>query len=614
MGFRLRPGRDPARRCQDRRVDPAMTPAEIADQLATEARANGAYPTVAAIGARYGLDERQSGRILVLVRARWRPLLPPPEDPAPEPSADPTPEPTVLTEPPKRRGRKRAAAPTETTLDGTLRQLVTEGLGLELSAGQELIVDAADGVEIEHATDDGVRTAERGGAVLRTRERLGVPARQICVVAGIRGGKTTLAACAAVAGALRADLSSLRADETAAGLIVAPHADSAAETYRVLRELAEGHPSVRALLVGEPRASRLTLRRPSDGRRVELRVVAAGKGGLTLRSRWLTSVVLDEGAFFETSSTAAVTDRAQLDAVRHRVVPGAQIWLISSPYAAKGLLHDTWRTTAPGWHVVHAPSSALNPKYWTPERVARAVSEDYESASREVLAQFVDGATTLFSTAAVERAAKHPVSPPVPHRRYVAAMDPASRVNPWTAVVATRSATRYEIVAAREWVPKGADLDPDEVLADLASWLRPYGVTVVLTDQYGYASTAALARRHGLSLSLHTTTEKSAMQSHLWLRKRLEADEVALPPVPELLADMQDVQRVLGSGGRARVEYQRRGPRHADYVPAIVLGLSALRDAPPADDERAKREAEDAEHEPGLKRTRVNPAMPWASR
>ena len=77
-----------------------VTPAEIADQLATEARANGAYPTVAAIGARYGLDERQSGRILVLVRARWRPLLPPPEDPAPEPSADPTPEPTVPSDKP----------------------------------------------------------------------------------------------------------------------------------------------------------------------------------------------------------------------------------------------------------------------------------------------------------------------------------------------------------------------------------------------------------------------------------------------------------------------------------------------------------------------------------
>lgn len=591
-----------------------MTPAEIADQLAAEARASGAYPSVPAVGARYGLDERQAGRILMLVRARWRPLLPPTVEPVPDPPAAEPPVPPP--EPPKTRRKKRRAPPTETALDGTLRQLVTEGLGLTLSPGQSLIVDAADGVPIDHAVDDGVRTAERGGAVLRTRERLGVPARQVCVVAGIRGGKTTLAACAAVAGALRADLSSLRADETAAGLIVAPHADSAAETYRVLRELVEGHPSLTALLEGEPRASRLTLRRPSDGRRVELRVVAAGKGGLTLRSRWLTSCVLDEGAFFESSSTAAVTDRAQLDAVRHRVVPGAQIWLISSPFAAKGLLHDVWRTVAHGWHVVHAPSPALHPKYWTPERVARALEEDYESAAREVLGQFVDAATSLFSTQAVERASRHPVEPPVPHRRYVAAMDPASRVNPWTAVIATRSATRYEIVAAREWVPRGADLDPDEVLGELAAFLRPYGVATVLTDQYGYASTAALARRHGLSLVLHTTTDRTALASHLWLRKRLEADEVALPPIPELLADMQDVQRVLGSGGRARVEYQRRGPRHADYVPALVLALSSLRDAPPADDAAARDAAEEAEERelPGLRRARVNPAMPWMSR
>ena len=145
-----------------------MTPAEIADQLAAEARANGAYPTQAAVGARYGLDERQAGRILMLVRARWRPLLPPVEH-APAPEAPPVDPPRTHPDPPekpRKTTKRRRVEPTETTLDGTLRQLITEGLGLELSAGQSLIVDAADGVPIDHATDDGVRTAERGGAGL----------------------------------------------------------------------------------------------------------------------------------------------------------------------------------------------------------------------------------------------------------------------------------------------------------------------------------------------------------------------------------------------------------------------------------------------------------------
>ena len=641
-----------------------MTPREIADELAVEARASGVAPTLEAVRERYQVDDRKARQLLVLLAARWVPSVvltcaidPPRAVPSPggreregsrtpgSAQLDSVPEVTETAVPgivhrdikpvshppradgetdsgaaavqpisPPRRAKNPKAPPGDLEpLDGTVRQLLTRGLGIDPSPGQTLILDVADGAPLAGPVTDGVQTIERGGAVLRTRERLGVPARQICLVAGIRGGKTTLAACAAVAGALRADLTSLRETEQAAGLIVAPHADSAAETFRVLRELVEGYAPLRALIVGQPKASSLTLRRPQDGRAVELRVVAAGKGGLTLRSRWLTSCVLDEGAFFESSSTAAVTDRAQLDAVRHRVVPGAPIWLISSPYATKGLLYDVWRETAPGWAVIHAPSSALNPRYWTPERVERALRDDYDSASREVEAQFVDGATTLYSAASVERATRRPVPDPVPGQRYVAAIDPASRVNPWTAVVATRDTAGWSVVGAREWVPRGEDLDPNVLLAELAAWLRPYAVTTVLTDQFGYGPTRALAAQHGLALVLRTTTERSKVDSHAWLKKRLEAGDVSLPDDAELRGDLGDVVRVYAGGGRARIEYQRRGPRHADYVPALTLALHELSGAAPP----VARTVDDEDDEdlPGLRpRRTVTPAAPWASR
>jgi len=570
-----------------------VTPGEIADEVAELARETGRAPSAEALAARYGLGVPAARRVLVLVSTRWRP------PPSPSPRLVPT-EADV----------DAVAPPPGTVLDGTVTQLVTSGLGLCPSVGQRLILDVADGRVPEAAATvaDGVTTVEAGGATLRSRERLGVPARQICVVAGIRGGKTTLAAAAAVAGALRADLGALRAGESAAGLIVAPHADSAAETYRVLRELCEGYDLLRPLLVGQPKAGSLTLRRPSDERDVELRVVAAGKGGLTLRSRWLTGVVLDEAAFFESSTTAAVTDRAQLDAVRHRVVSGAAIWLISSPYAAKGLLHEIWRTTQAGWHVVHAPSAALNPGYWTPSRVERAERDDYDSAQREVLARFVDAASGLFSRESVARACAMPREPVERGRRYVCAMDPASRVNPWTAAVASRTVTGWAVHSVRQWVPRGGDLDPTEVLGDLAAWLRPYGVTTVLTDQYGYGPTAALARQHGLTLSLRTTTDRTKAESHGWLRKRLEAGEVALPDDEDLRGDLADVQRVYTGGGRTRIEYQRRGPRHADYVASVTLALHELASAPA----RAAAPDDEVDDEPGLHRWHAPASAPWA--
>ena len=108
-------------------------------------------------------------------------------------------------------------------------------LGLRLSPLQEALVALASGGvwpdgEVEahrSALDDDeaeldaeteIRRCDVGGGSIRYRARLGTApgARpdSVCVVAGVRGGKTTIAACALVANALEADLSALRKGET----------------------------------------------------------------------------------------------------------------------------------------------------------------------------------------------------------------------------------------------------------------------------------------------------------------------------------------------------------------------------------------------------------------
>src|SRR5262245_40373047 len=61
----------------------------------------------------------------------------------------------------------------------------------------------------------------------------------VVLICGVRGGKTLLACCAAIRGALRADMSHLKHHEVARFPIIAPKKETAAPTFRMLRGIIE---------------------------------------------------------------------------------------------------------------------------------------------------------------------------------------------------------------------------------------------------------------------------------------------------------------------------------------------------------------------------------------
>src|SRR5262249_11975270 len=155
-------------------------------------------------------------------------------------------------------------------------------------------------------------------------------------------GKSFITACAMVKAALTADLGKLLPHETARGVIVAPTVDNARATFRLLVGAVQAS-DLAELVEGEPANDTLVLRRP-DGRVVELVVVAALRGAVALRSRWLFFVAIEECAFFVAEALGAIVNAEELlRAGASRLLPGGQAWVVSSPNGPSGLLHDLFK-------------------------------------------------------------------------------------------------------------------------------------------------------------------------------------------------------------------------------------------------------------------------------
>lgn len=417
----------------------------------------------------------------------------------------------------------------------------------------------------------------------------------VVLVCGVRAGKSFLASCAAIKGALTADLEALKPHEVPRFAIVAPTVDNARATFRILVGIVRGSKVLRAMVVPRKKGSEdadatldtLELRRP-DGRRVEIVVVAAHRGAVTMRSRWLVGFVLDEVALFGAEATgAAVNAEELLRAGETRLVPRAQGWLISSPFGPSGLLYELWREHfgKPGEVlVVHAPTRAMNPSF--PEKKVDAVRRrDADTAAREYDAAWLDATTALLDGRQLDAATrKAPAQrPPVAGVRYVAAGDAATRGNAWTLVVghAERAAPvvvdgvrleqplRVVVDGAWQWIgSKSAPLSPATVLEEQAAILRPYGTRTIFQDHVMLDALRDLARQHKLYLEEQRGEQ---LETYMQLRTAVASSALELPPDAFVRQDLAGIRRkVTSSGTRIELPTTANG-RHSDFAPAIAL-------------------------------------------
>jgi hypothetical protein len=267
-------------------------------------------------------------------------------------------------------------------------------------------------------------------------------------------------------------------------------------------------------------------------------------------------------------------------------MPRAKLVLISSPLGRLDLHAKEYeRGETATQMTAYAPTWVANPS--VTEEWTRGEEANEGRWKREFLAvPLEEGEEGLLTALLLDRSTRtEMVVARAPLHSYVAAMDPATRGDAWTLVVATLrwvgGRLKRSIVCAKEYHGTSSQpLDPAAVLRDIASELAAYGLTSVYSDQASADALRRIGQDVGLSVVIAPSTAQNKITRYESLETWMGNGEVELPPDPQVRADLLSVTKKLTPNGFTIV-LPRVGDRHADYAPAITLALSRSVAAPP---------------------------------
>lgn len=407
-----------------------------------------------------------------------------------------------------------------------------------------------------------------------------VPPVEVIDVSSPRTAKT-MRACARAARATQiVDVSGLAPGEKPRLSLVALTVDGANVALDLLGGLLS-RPALRPLVVESDRDS-FTLRHPS-GRPIEIKVTAGARFGGNLVSRWSAGVVFDEAPRMNGEEDGVINLDHARSAVIDRLLPGAQIQEIGSPWAPRGTIYDAvqkdFGKPSIDRVVMRIVGPAANPTHWTTEFCARLRRQDPNAWRVGVLGEFVDPVTGMFSATAIDAATRsepaeiHPLDA---RARRVAAIDPseAGSGNAFTLVICDRDPDdrRVRVVLAHEWRKCG----PEAALSEIAFICGRYGINTALTDDHAPAALQAIASHYGLALEVRRSTATTKLEQYGNVATLLATGELELAPVPQLTRDLLIVRKRTTLNGFA-IELPRTADgRHADYAPALASAVSEL--------------------------------------
>ena len=409
--------------------------------------------------------------------------------------------------------------------------------------------------------------------------------KELILIAGIRSGKSLLAACMAVYSTQVVDVSHLRPGEVPRVSLISVRADLATVLMDHLLGAINTSPYLKSLLIKEPTGDSIFLKHPS-GRPVEIKTVAGSRAGATLVARWSAGVVLDEICRMQGQDEAVINWEDQRRAATGRMLPGSFMVGISSPYQNSGPVYSTVKEhhgkPTPEMLVVRGRADFLNPAYWTPSKMQEVLRKDPQAYRTDVLGEFSDKEESLIATQMIDACTrKEPlVLPYSKNCEYIACMDPATRGNAWTLIIATKQHGKHVIAKAHQWVgSKLNPLSPDAVMREIASICFSYNIDIVKTDQYNSDALKDIAARYKLATSTLTLTAGNKLEMFEGLRVKMMEQLVELPDDPHVRQDLQGISKRVTANG---VVYQlaRVGTRHCDYAPAIAMAVDSYIEDP----------------------------------
>jgi hypothetical protein len=154
-------------------------------------------------------------------------------------------------------------------------------------------------------------------------------------------------------------------------------------------------------------------------------------------------------------------------------------------------------------------------------------------------------------------------------------MDPATRGNGWTLVIARRDGDKRQVVLVRQWTGTASDpLDVGDVMSDVGALCRQYSVKAIWSDQVLADAIRPFAAREGLSFVERRLTKPEKLVLYTNLKIRLSAGQVELHPDKRLRDDLLRVRkRVTADGAQIWLPKTSDG-RHCDFAPSLVLVMS----------------------------------------
>lgn len=444
-----------------------------------------------------------------------------------------------------------------------------------------------------------------GGKAALPRLARKAPA-EVLDISASRVAKTLSGAALCVYASQRVDVSAASLGDLLRFHVAALKVDGTRPFMTHLVNHLEAKPALRSIVVGEPTVSGVSLRHPS-GRVIEVVPVPIDRAGGSALSVYSAGVFVDEFPRMLGADDGVRNVDHFRDALGGRMLPRSVFFATGSPWAPFGPAYDAvlefWGKPSADLVVLRTTGKAGNPFWWTPERRRDLERRNPTAYRTDCLAEFADRESALIASAdlqAVTRAAPL-VLPPEKDRFYFGAIDPGTRRNAFTFMLGTveeRGGERVtRVVLARQWLPRGGRLDPEDTFRQIAADCRPYGVRVLYTDQHSIDSNTALARRFGLQLHELTITAANKTPLYLELAAAIAGKRFECCPDPVVRADLLSIRRRVTQAGISIELPVTSDGRHADFAPAAALVHYAATEIGPDDDDllaRVRRQRDDA--------------------
>lgn len=331
-------------------------------------------------------------------------------------------------------------------------------------------------------------------------------------------------------------------------------------------------PDLSEMIEGEPTADAIRLSSLVD-------IVITPASFKTVRGITAVGAVCDETAFWMIEGSRN-PDTEILNALRPSLATtGAPLMVISSPYARKGVIFDTFKRDYgpegdPLILVAKGASKRFNPTL--PDRtIQKAYDRDPAAASAEYGGEFRVDVEAFVNLDTVKACITPQVfeRPPTDGTKYTAFVDPSGgSADSMTLAIAHSSGKEAVLDAIREKKPP---FSPEAVVADFCDLLKRYGISKVTGDRYGGEWPREVFRNHGV-----TYEPASRPRSELYgdLLPLLNSGRADLLDSDRLVAQLVGLERRTGRG---KDTIDHAPGAHDDVANAVAGALTELVSARP---------------------------------